>query len=72
MLKCKVNRKKNFCMVKAGGELRYILTETLGIISTVYCELKKQNPEFAEEYKRTLQAAMIDPKSPVFTKEYFE
>lgn len=72
MIKCKVNRKKNFCMVKAGGECRHIITETLGIISTIYSELKNQNPELADEYKRILQASMIDPQSPVFTEEYFE
>ena len=72
MIKCKVNRKKNYCKVQATGELRFILTETLGIIATIYDSMKEKNPEAADEFKRTLQASMIDPKSPVFTQKYFE
>lgn len=72
MIKCKADREKNYFKIKASGNLRYILTETLGIVSTIYNGLKKKNPELADEYKRILQASMIDPQSPVFTEEYFE
>ena len=66
MIKCKIDRKRNYCKVASKGELRYIVTETIGLIAVIYEELKKSNPEAADEYKRLIQALVIDPKSPLF------
>lgn len=72
MIKCKIDRKKNSCKVSAKGELTYIATETIGLIATIYESLKERNPEAADEYKRVIQASVIDPKSPLFKCKYFE
>lgn len=72
MIKCKIDRKRNMCKVKASGELSYIMTETIGLIATIYESIKKTNPEAADTFKRTIQASVIDPKSPLFKCKYFE
>lgn len=72
MIKCKIDRAKNKCKVSASGNLSYIATETIGLIATIYEELKKQNPDVADTYKRTIQASVIDPESPLFKCKYFE
>lgn len=72
MIKCKIDRKKNSCKVTAGGELNYIVTESIGLIATIHEGIKEKNPEAADEYKRLIQAAVIDPQSPLFKCKYFE
>ena len=71
MIKCKIDRKKNKCKVTAGGKLENIITETLGLIATIYENINETNPELADFYKRTIQASIIDPKSPLFKGKYF-
>ena len=72
MIKCKIDRKKNYCKVATKGELGHITTETLGLIATIYEGLKEKSPEAADVYKRTIQASIIDPESPLFKMKYFE
>ena len=72
MIKCKIDRKKNYCKVTSKGELGHIMTETLGLIATIYEGLKEETPEAADTFKRTIQAAIIDPASPLFKCKYFE
>ena len=46
-----------------------VATETLALIKTCYLAILQKNPIAADEYRRIIQAAMIDPKSPVFNIE---
>ena len=66
MLKCKLDIKKDKSKIDASGNIGDILNEVAAIVKVVYLETKKQNEEAADKFKRTLQAAMIDPKSPIF------
>lgn len=68
MLKCNMNRKKDLVKVKCNGTPSELATETMAIVSAVFAGLDNQSPEAAEDYKRIIQAFMIDPKSPVFKK----
>ena len=70
MLKCKIDKTKDSIKVKAGGTLSALMNETMTLIKIIYENMKKQNPEVADEYKRTLQAAIIDPNSPLFKSEW--
>lgn len=72
MIKCKIDRKKNYCKVASKGELSHITTETIGLIATIYEGLNEKNPDAADTFKRTIQASVIDPKSPLFKCKYFE
>lgn len=65
MLKCKVKNGK-YAKVKAGGTAHDVSVEILAVIKTAYAEIHKQNPKTADEFRRTLAAGILDPKSPVF------
>ena len=65
MIKCKAKRGK-YAKVKTKGTAHDVSVEILAIIKTAYMEIYKQNPRIADEFKRTLMAGMLDPKSPVF------
>lgn len=65
MIKCKAKRGK-YAKVKTKGTAHDVSVEILAIIKTAYMEIHKQNPNIASEFRRTLIAGMLDPKSPVF------
>ena len=67
MLRCKVNSITGGVMVRAKGP--NVATETLALIKTIYMAILQKNPVAADEYRRIIQAAMVDPKSPVFNIE---
>jgi hypothetical protein len=64
-----MNRQKDIAKVTANGKFSDILAETLGIIKLVYEGIRENNLEAADEFKRQVQASMLDPKSPIFQIE---
>lgn len=68
MIKCKINKKKNFAKIKAGGSLNELIVESLAIIQGTYNSIAESNPEAAKEYKNTLIGVLLDPNSPIFKK----
>ena len=66
MLKCKIDREKGTAKVQAKGTQGSVRTETLVIIKEIHKAIHAQNPQAADEYKRTIIGALIDPKSPVW------
>jgi len=65
MIKCKIHRDKN-CHIVASGSPKDLTSEILFLIQTMHGETKKENPQLADEFRRNLIAAMIDPNSPIF------
>ena len=65
MIKCNVSREKN-CKIKANGTPAEIASEALFIIHSLYDGLRNENVNAADEFRRTLIAAMIDPNGPIF------
>lgn len=66
MIKCKLDNKKKYVKIKAQGTPGELAKDTMVLIMLNYEQLKIKNPEAADEYKKLLQAAIIDPKSPLF------
>ena len=66
MLKLRIDRKKDYVRVKAKGKLQEITTETQMAVKMVFLSLHEQNPAIADEFRRNMIAAMIDPNSPIF------
>ena len=66
MLKCKLNSENGFVKVKARGTPRELASETMALMKIVYNNLAEQTMAAANEYMRTIQASVLDPKSPVF------
>ena len=69
MIKCKINKKRNLVRVRATGSLADIEAESIAFIKTLYTELKNRNGEAADDFRRTMAAAILDPNSPVFKRE---
>lgn len=65
MIECKIRRDKN-CRIKANGTPREICSETLYIVQAIFAEIKKNDENAAERFRRDFIAAMIDPNSPIF------
>ena len=64
MIKCKIKNPK--AKVTAKGTTKDLVTDTAVLIRVVYSELYEGNKELAEQYKNTLIAVLLDPKSPVW------
>lgn len=65
MIKCKIHRGKT-CHIQANGAAQDITSELLFLIQTIHGNIKKENEKVADEFRRNLIAAMIDPNSPIF------
>lgn len=65
MIKCKIRRDKS-CRIKARGTTREICSETLYIIQEIWSEIKKKDENTAEQFRRDIIAAILDPNSPIF------
>ena len=70
MIRCKMSVDKNIQKVKANGKLNDLIAEAMAIIEIVYEGLYEKSPQAADEFKRLMQAGMLDPRSPVFKKRY--
>lgn len=68
MIKCKIERG-GVVQTKAKGTGKDLMLETLALVALVYRNIKKQDPEVAEAYKRDIMANIINPKSPVWEEE---
>ena len=66
MIKCKIDSNKNYIKLKAKGTPDELAKDAVALIMVSYNNLKNQNPKAANEYKRLIQAAVIDPQSPTF------
>lgn len=67
MIKCKILRGENKnCHIEVKGTAPDIATELLFLIQTIHGNIKKDNEKIADEFRRNLIAAMIDPNSPIF------
>lgn len=68
MIKCKLNKKKNYLRLKVRDSLPVVTTETLALIQSIYEGIVDKSPKAAEEYKNALIGVLLDPNSPIFKK----
>ena len=69
MIKCHMDRDKGRVEIAAGGSLKNIGTELMAIMHECYIGIKENSPESADEFKRVIIAATIDPASPIWAEE---
>lgn len=68
MLKCTMSRKKDLVKVKCKGTPSELAAEALAMVSAIYLGLAEKSDAAADDFKRIVQADMIDPKSPVWKR----
>ena len=71
MLKCKIKYSGRGAgiRVKADGTAKELMAETAALISIVYQNINKRNPEASKEFKNNLLGTLLDPESPVWKGE---
>lgn len=65
MLKCRI-KTGGTVYVAAKGNVYNLRTETLALIQEVHRNIKKENPEAAEQYRTSIIGCLLDPRSPVW------
>lgn len=68
MLKCRIKRGGTV-YVSAKGNVYDIRTETLALIQEVHRNIKKENPEAADQYRTSIIGCLLDPRSPVWNEK---
>lgn len=69
MIKCHLDREKNKVRVTAKGTGENLTAETLCLIQQVFRGIREANPEAASIYRRAVIGSLLDPKTPVWSKE---
>ena len=69
MIKAGVNREKGLVRLKCKGTGEVLTTEIIALIKAMYLELKRQNEDAADVFRRCVIAAAIDPDSPMWGKK---
>lgn len=67
MLKCRIKRGGTV-YVSAKGTCYDLRTETLALIQELHRNIKKENPEVAEQYRISVIGCLLDPRSPVWNE----
>lgn len=65
MIKCNI-KKGGTIRIGSKGTVGELIPETLLLIQQIHREIKKQNPEAAEQYKRAIIGTTLDPDSIVW------
>ena len=68
MIKCHI-KKGGIVRISSKGKLEDLVPESLVLIQQIYREMKKQNPEAAEQYRRAIIGTTLAPNSPVWSEE---
>lgn len=68
MLKCRI-KIGGTVYVSAKGNVYDIRTETLALIQEVHRNIKKENPEAADQYRTSIIGCLLDPRSPVWNEK---
>lgn len=65
MLKYMIDGPKE--SLEFNGDLLRLAAETSRLIQLVHGKLKRSNPRLADAYRQLIQAAILEPNSPVFS-----
>nr|WP_325302289.1 hypothetical protein [uncultured Dysosmobacter sp.] len=65
MLKYMIDGRKE--SLELNGDLLRLAAETTRLIQLVHGKLKRSNPRLADAYRQLIQAAILEPNSPVFS-----
>lgn len=68
MIKCVIDKKKDVISVQAAGSVEQLTTELLVLIRAMHHNIKENNSDLADAFRRRLIGAVIDPDpdSPVW------
>lgn len=65
MLKYMIDGPKE--SLEFNGDLLYLAAKTTRLIQLVHGKLNRSDPRLADAYRQLIQAAILEPNSPVFT-----
>lgn len=66
MLKCHLDKDKNFAMVEATGNMISILADVTYVVGEIYGSLMRDDPISALIFKEMFRECVNDDRSPVF------